>query len=176
MPTHPNEGGPAPRVSDHAAVTNALRNLVKAADAFKPAPKPVLDAVTDALSVLATRDPEVPVLANRQMYRNLLTDAIETSAVSYWLACHQVLRDAAGDVIRIVKPCAADEEKKIWADVDELTIQRGMQRIRDGLVDVNKDLFAMVAHGYVFPDDADIDAEGVDVILQAGMFGKLVYG
>lgn len=54
-------------------------------------------------------------------------------------------------------------------------IAQGIQWILDGTVPVAQRLVSMIASA-VADDDADIDAEGADVIVQACAFGELVFG
>jgi hypothetical protein len=59
--------------------------------------------------------------------------------------------------------------------IDLEDVAKGIQWILDGTVPVASRLGAMVAMA-VAEGEADIDAEGADVIVQAAAFGELVFG
>lgn len=116
--------------------------------------------------------------------RDVLTTAVE-GGCAYWLACKSVVRDDDLNVTRIVQPRDREDDEEEWEDVDLDTVRRGVGAIMTGRVHVNKANHAAVARlvrACVDPtlddafDDVDIDAEAADCIVQAGMFGALVYG
>lgn len=58
--------------------------------------------------------------------------------------------------------------------VTRTVVERGIQLILTGKVGIRSDLLAQVQT--LFLDDVDIDADAADCIIQAGVFGELVYG
>jgi hypothetical protein len=59
--------------------------------------------------------------------------------------------------------------------IDLEDVAKGIQWILDGTVPVTRDLVGMIASA-VADNDADIDAIGADVIIQAACFKELVFG
>lgn len=60
--------------------------------------------------------------------------------------------------------------------VDYAAIRRGLQRVIAGEVKVRRDLVAACQASVTGGDGGDIDADAADVIVQAAMFGELVFG
>lgn len=61
-------------------------------------------------------------------------------------------------------------------DITVRVIQRGVRAIASGVVPVRSDLRAAVLMGDRDNDASDIDADAADVIVQAGLFGEIVFG
>lgn len=60
--------------------------------------------------------------------------------------------------------------------VDRDVIARGVGYLLDGTVRVGTYLLDMVTAGVRQGDAGEIDSDGADVIVQAGIFGKIIYG
>lgn len=76
-----------------------------------------------------------------------------------------------------VRDCKDAENNDAFGDVTLATIELGFRRISDGtLRDINSELFSAVALDWLRPDDAALDGWAADAVLQAGLFGSLVYG
>ncbi len=60
--------------------------------------------------------------------------------------------------------------------VDGEAIRVGIQRIMDGDVGVSDDIRNHIVRGVLEGDAGEIDAIGADCIVQAGVFGELIYG
>lgn len=68
-----------------------------------------------------------------------------------------------------------DEAKPVEVDIE--TIAKGIRLVSDGKVSISNDRRANVMlANRTNGDDGDIDADIADCILQAGMFGEVVYG
>lgn len=107
----------------------------------------------------------------------LVNQAIETPAIAYWI-------DQASDIKR------APEGKfdynycyrfLIKADGDTLeinvdTIRKGIQAILDGNVELNPMIKGYITNALANNDLGYIDSDALDVIIQAGLFGDIVYG
>jgi hypothetical protein len=122
-----------------------------------------------------------------QLLHDLFVTALE-GGIGYWSTadayhwCHDddaTSEDLAG-FYAIVVDCEADEETAHRIDRD--VIYRGLRRFYDG------DTSGGAAGPYVFAhmirlailkpgdDRIDFDADDADVIVQAGLFGEVVYG
>lgn len=60
--------------------------------------------------------------------------------------------------------------------LDTAIVSRGLGRIKRGEVGLNSTLRNAILHGDIDNDAGDIDADCADAIVQAGLFGELVYG
>ena len=63
-----------------------------------------------------------------------------------------------------------------WTKVDLHTVSKGIAEIRSGEVLVSRQIVGWVVTSDNSNDANEIDAEAADCIVQAGLFGKLVYG
>lgn len=72
-----------------------------------------------------------------------------------------------------------------WHRIDEVAVERGLRLILNGhrapsgersRVGVRSDILGALALANVSPEDADIDAEAADCIIQAAAWGEIVYG
>lgn len=72
-----------------------------------------------------------------------------------------------------------------WHLIDEAEVERGLRLILNGQrarteehspVSVRRDILGALALANVSPEEADIDAEAADCIIQAAAFGEIVYG
>lgn len=61
-------------------------------------------------------------------------------------------------------------------EVTPNTIATGIGKLRTGLVTVNRDLLGLILAASAANDAGDIDADAADVIVQAALFGEIVYG
>lgn len=60
--------------------------------------------------------------------------------------------------------------------VDRATVLRGLTALLDGTAPVGTYLLDMVRAGVRTNDAGEIDADAADVIVQAGLFGTIIYG
>jgi hypothetical protein len=107
--------------------------------------------------------------------RNILTDTVETGAVDYWVYdIGEIIRDKDsefGDIIQFT----IDAED--WDETGEIkeyiinrsVIEKGIKNLFSEDFSVNPDILKQ------FIDD-DIDSDGCDCIIQAGIFNELLYG
>lgn len=132
-------------------------------------------AVTETKQALSPRD---------QMIRDTLVTCIEGGS-TYWLAGQpKRLTDSGAKFVDNGEPwhytgvvkCRDAENDDKFADISLATVELGFRRIVEGSTAVRADLVGTVTVAWLRPDDADIDAEAADAILQAGLFGELVYG
>ena len=64
----------------------------------------------------------------------------------------------------------------VWQKVSEETIEFGIERIKQPGFQVNRDILANILVADRENDASEIDAEAADCIIQAALFGELVYG
>lgn len=127
---------------------------------------------------------DVEIELDRQFVYDALTTSIECgyNAVHYWGVVHKVERDSDLNVLRyglsLIEPIGDHNDEKIGSGVvvDSNTVQLGIQRLLDGSVPIDS-----IIRGYVFSavierDAGHIDADAADCIIQAGVFGELIFG
>lgn len=118
--------------------------------------------------------PEI-ISQREQMLRDILTTAFE-GGCNYWMSCESVERADDLCVTKIVKPFDSEDEGNAWPDVTTATVELGIQRITGGQVQINQDLFEMIAACHIEVDACNIDSDGADVIVQVGLFNDIIYG
>jgi hypothetical protein len=69
-----------------------------------------------------------------------------------------------------------DPEEERLHDVNIETVATGIAKLKEGNIQVNSELLGWILAGSAKNDGGDIDAEAADVILQAALFGELIYG
>lgn len=82
-------------------------------------------------------------------------------------------RKVAIELTEEVGVAAIDSQS--YLTVDSEAIRVGLQKIVSGEVRINDDLLAQVSRS-VAENDADIDVLAADCIVQAGLFGELIFG
>ena len=114
---------------------------------------------------------EVP----EQLLKDVLTTAVE-GGITYWvIEARKCKRDTDLNVLSIeVTPDEADEAE--WKLIDLDTIFLGIQRILQPEFKINERTRENIRRGISNPEDADFDADDADCIVQAGLFGEIVYG
>lgn len=139
-------------------------------------------------------DDQGPMDARRRMLRDIMVTAFE-GGCNYWAEARRVVRDTDEasprhlDYLSFELRSAEDaDDARLgrWVRVDERAIARGMERILSAPQDigehgesklrVRRDILGAIALANVNPEDADIDAEAADCIVQAAMWGEIVYG
>lgn len=122
-----------------------------------------------------------------------LSDIIITAVeggIGHWSVCSQYQVAEEGELHGIVgKVEVADPSTRatIWESEeyndapDDLhitldLIAHGIQKVKNPLFSINSRLAAMIRQADSENDAGMIDAEAADVIVQAGLFGKIVYG
>lgn len=67
-------------------------------------------------------------------------------------------------------------EEHAMHDVSPDVIARGLGRLQSGEVECNSELLGWILRANDKNDATNIDAEAADVVLQAAIFGELIYG
>ena len=109
----------------------------------------------------------------KQQRLDILTDAIETNAIQYW-ACEygpiNIWRAADLTITRAEFHADNENGEKTFYRVTHANIQTGIDRILKPSFQVRED----IRDERILADDND--AESCDVIIQAALFGQIVYG
>lgn len=116
----------------------------------------------------------------QQFYMDILCTAFE-GGIGYWCCVHGDVEHAKNwdNIVDYValRDCRDDEdESEKFGDITLDTIKTGIERILSGAVGVRSDLIGQVATGNARNDAGEIDSEGADVIVQAGLLNDIVYG
>lgn len=136
---------------------------------------------------------------------DVMTNTVETGACGYWAAIRHVMRatESTPDIYEFQVADAEDvseayqdlvddgwsaesaankvnNDPDFWNVIDKEAVIRGITLIMQGVdVDhpfpIDPDIRDMINRA-VCEGDADIDAVGCDCIVQAAVFGELVYG
>lgn len=103
---------------------------------------------------------------------DILTTAIESGAIDYWACDYELFkvhRNSEG-LVTMIEFQAEDETEKVQTyRVGQRTIQRGINAVLSSDLDV-ADYFKT----YIVTNE--IDSPTSDVIIQAGIFGQILYG
>ena len=104
-----------------------------------------------------------------QFLTDVFTTALE-GGIGYWSECSYYRWE---NEQRAVIEDIEDERKEYTITLD--TIAKGIGVIVKG-DHVYQDLKNLIRNGSLDNDASDIDAEGADCIVQAGLFGRVIYG
>jgi len=116
-----------------------------------------------------------PSAERRQFLLDVLTTAAE-GGCNYWAIGRNAERDDDLNWLSFDLRDAEDDEAE-WHHVDTVTVERGIFAILSGQVKIcNKTTIGQIASGNAQNDGADIDANAADCIIQAGIFGEIVFG
>ena len=101
-----------------------------------------------------------------------LTDAIETKSIQYW-ACDygpiKIWRDKELNIVRAELEAQNKDGEKQTYKLDDKVIERGILKLFETGFEVRKDILDSIVKD-------DIDSDGYDCIIQAALFGELIYG
>jgi hypothetical protein len=108
-----------------------------------------------------------------------IIDLIDSApqAIGYWVSTYKEVSYTDEKPRRIYKLSIVDEETELEHLISVNTIIEGIQKIVAGNVEVNPSII-----GYILSDIGQgleggyIDGEALDVIIQVGLFGEIVYG
>jgi hypothetical protein len=110
---------------------------------------------------------------------NALIDLVDSvpQAIGYWVDQYRDVHYTHEDTKRIYKLSIIDENTDQEHVISVNTIIQGIQKLVSGTVEV-----APIFIGYILSDLGEglqggyIDGEALDVIVQVGLFGEIVYG
>jgi hypothetical protein len=63
-----------------------------------------------------------------------------------------------------------------WRNISHASIERGIKAIASGKVRFSAEIMGWILAGSALDDAGEIDATAADCIIQAAMFGEIVYG
>ena len=115
-------------------------------------------------------------LKETQSALNVMTDAVEGAGIAYWAEAKNVRRNKNNDVTSFYvrandnEPLPADPKLREWHRVDASKVVAAATAVRNGLVDIRRDIAAQFVPPY------DYDGEGVDCLIQVIAFGEIVFG
>ena len=136
---------------------------------------------------------DLTVEVSDEFIRDIMTNAVETGAMRGWAEVRRIMRDKGLNVLSFQVADNEDlydlqeeagqtgvEPEKAAVDalfetVNKDIILNGLRVLLSNIAYVADDIRSMI-YTAVIEDDADIDAIGCDCIVQAGLFGEIVYG
>jgi hypothetical protein len=116
--------------------------------------------------------------AERQrLLADILIGAVE-GGTGYWatVSSYEHSGPAADTSATLHEIEPGDDEHPDGREVTTETIEQGIQKILDPHFRVCTHLRAAITHAHNECDVGGLDAEAADVIVQAGVFGEIVYG
>ncbi len=137
--------------------------------------------IDDAEAAVELRELQQWVSARDAERQRLLADiligAVE-GGTGYWatVSDYQHSGPAAETSVTLHEIEPGDDEHPDGREVTTETIEVGIQKILDPYFRVCTHLRAAITHAHNEGDASAIDAEAADVIVQAGLFGEIVYG
>jgi hypothetical protein len=113
----------------------------------------------------------------QQLLADILIGAVE-GGTGYWatVSDYQHSGPAADTSATLHEIESGDDEHPDGREVTTETIEAGIQAILDPYFRVLTHLRAAITHAHNECDAGGLDAEAADVIVQAGLFGEIVYG
>lgn len=111
-----------------------------------------------------------------EISEEFLTDILTTAAeggINYWVSESKcIIRSKTFEWLTFeVKP----QDSEIWYKVDPTSVFQGLQSIVAAKFVVNPDVKAGIREAIASNDASNLDADDVDCIVQAGLFGEIVY-
>lgn len=110
---------------------------------------------------------EVEIKLPGQVLLDVMTTAVE-GGINYWAAIRNVVRDAELNVISF-EVRDNEEDDVVWLSVSPFVIARGMRLI------IDEAKYPHIVAEIIKQENADLDADNVDVIVQYGVYGEHVF-
>ena len=116
-------------------------------------------------------------IARQDFLASVLVTAVE-GGINYWaiMTGYHWKQDENHNLTSAEVMVLPDEDGAEWHKVTVGKIARGIQPILSTDFAVREDILRSIAGANVTNDAGEIDSEAADVIVQAALFGKLVYG
>jgi hypothetical protein len=109
---------------------------------------------------------------------DILITAVE-GGINYWAQVESYTHSRGPEYTRAMLT-PADEDPRDWPAkhivLDTTVILKGLQRVLNLEVGCGEEVLNWIISGTNNNDAGEIDADAADVIVQAGIFGRLVYG
>lgn len=106
-----------------------------------------------------------------QKFYNLLTDAVDGSAIHYWANIKNVERNEHGDVTSFLCSEVLRDINFKWVKVTPKKIQKAVLDILTKDIDVSRELASQF-----IGEEWDTDINGVDIMIQYIVFKYIKYG
>lgn len=133
----------------------------------------------------------VPLHAHLQLPTKALIEwvnqAFETEAIMYWIDDAKSSKRASLEIgglthnycyqFEVLAGSEFDDAK--WHQIDVSVILRGLSAITSGSVSVNRTIRGYVLDGVleaVTDGTGALDSDALDAVIQAGLFGEVIYG
>lgn len=120
---------------------------------------------------------EMTKTAREEFLDDIIITAIE-GGIGYWSVCHKYEWDGKPEVTAVIQEFDESDGEvtgpKITLNRD--LIIKGINKVLAGESGVADRMVKLIAGANATNDGGDIDADGADVIVQAAIFGELVYG
>lgn len=115
--------------------------------------------------------------AREQFLDDVTTTAIE-GGIGYWSVCHKYEWDGKPEVTAVIQELDEWQNKAFGPliTVNRKLINKGIKTIMDGEAGISDRVIKEIAGANATNDGCDIDADAADVIVQAAVFGEIVYG
>lgn len=137
------------------------------------------DILTGAVNEQALFDQEEIDAGGRTPERiEFLKDIIITAyegGIGYWALGRNYDPDN-GTVDLVEDEHFPFDDNTPWQTVNLDTIERGLAKVKDPSFKINKEMRGWITTGDITNDAGDIDSGCADAIVQAALFGELVYG
>ena len=69
-----------------------------------------------------------------------------------------------------------DTNESEWQTLNLDVIRNGIEKIQNNEVNINRDMLKSIVAGNITNDAGEIDSDGADCIVQAALFGEIIYG
>ena len=116
----------------------------------------------------------------KQMLFDIFITAIE-GGIGYWAYSeeyHWRKEDGSDDLdgFHSIVVDTEDEDAFERSTINAAVIEKGIQKIKDPKFQINDTTRKKVMVADILEDDYDFDADDADCIVQAGLFGELMFG
>lgn len=109
-----------------------------------------------------------------QFLKDIVTTAVEGAAIQYW--CNVNRYDPDLCVAWIKEDDDTGDQDTHWHKLNANMIAKGISRIKREDIKMRRDILSAILVADKTNDAGEIDIEAADVIIQAAMFGEIVYG
>jgi hypothetical protein len=115
---------------------------------------------------------------SEEFLQDVITTALE-GGIGYWAVAKIGKRGPDLEYIWTAimeEECSSDKDNLGWQCLDADMILRGIDVVLAGKAEVNKNYLRTLEKAVVNSDACDVDAELADIVVQAGFFGRVIYG
>lgn len=111
-----------------------------------------------------------------------VNQAYETDAIFYWMDDVRGRKKAMLEIGGLVHHYTYQFEVLVddkWHAINVETVLRGIEAILSGKININSRLIAHINEGVleaVTDKTGSLDSEALDCVIQAGLFGEVIYG